>query len=61
MKEKLILIGSFVSTLVFLAGCASTSAEPKFYPEKVPCPGPAVEVRPLNGAPAVFFDGKPDA
>ncbi len=61
MKGKFILTGGFVCALIFLAGCAHPSAEPAFYPEKVPCPGPVVEVKPLNGLPAVFFDGKPNA
>ncbi|MBN1445533.1 MAG: beta-galactosidase [Candidatus Omnitrophica bacterium] len=61
LRRNAVLVSGLLFSLVFLAGCGSTSAEPKFYPEKISCPGPAVTVKEHNGVPTVFFDGKPDA
>ena len=59
-------VGYVIVLLISSSGTWST--EPamgptisKPYPHPVPCPGPAVEVRGHNGAPALFIDGKPTA
>ena len=67
MKMQSVVSGSIlrisVCCVMFLALCGPTygddSSKKPPYPQKVPCPGPVMERRILNGAPALFIDGKP--
>ncbi len=60
MKRYFVFMCKLTAFFIFSSGGVKpVSAVPYLNP--VPCPGPVVEVKMLNGQPALFFDGKPDA